>query len=437
MPQGLQDLLNDFAAVTLGYRLLAVALAIGLAYVLTAQLKPFFPNSRVLLGGRTHDGVLFPLIALILAELARLLLDRQGPTPLFRVVIPALMALLVIRIVARVMAQAFPASVWVRRVERTVSWLAWGGWVLWVTGLLPRFMESLEKLHWTYGNGTMSLRQLLDGLLSVGAVLVLTLWLSAVIESALLKNARGQRQLSGRKIAANTLRVLLLLVGFIVALSAVGIDLSSLAILGSALGVGIGFGLQKLASNYVSGFVILAERSVRIGDIVRVDGFQGKVTDINTRYTVINDGGREALVPNDTLISSRVENLTSSDERIALSTVIVVGSDSDPDQVSALLVQAATSCARVLSVPAPTAYLSSFAADGLEFTVSYSIGDVLNGQLSARGEVNTAILKALREHGIDIPSAQRVVHLQNWPVANPEEVASESRGQPASVAVSQ
>ena len=295
-------------------------------------------------------------------------------------------------------------------VERTVSWVAWLGWVLWITGFLPDLLEWMERVTWSFGKGTMSLRTLMDGLLSVSVVLVLTLWLSSVIETYLLKNSRDTRSLSGRKIAANSVRVLLLFVGFIVALSSVGIDLSSLTILGSAVGVGIGFGLQKLASNYVSGFVILAERSVRIGDVVRVDGFQGKVTDINTRYTVLNDGGREALVPNDTFISSRVENLTMADERITLSTVIVVESAADPEQTAELLVRAASSCPRVLAIPAPSAYLSNFTPDGLEFTVSYVIGDLQNGQLNARGAVNVAILRALRAAGIAVASAQRVVH---------------------------
>ena len=278
-----------------------------------------------------------PIAALALAEVARQWLDRNGPTPVFQMVIAALFALAVIRVIARVLAAAFPASAWVRVVERTVSWVAWLGWVLWITGFLPDLLEWMERVTWSFGKGTMSLRTLMDGLLSVSVVLVLTLWLSSVIETYLLKNSRDTRSLSGRKIAANSVRVLLLFVGFIVALSSVGIDLSSLTILGSAVGVGIGFGLQKLASNYVSGFVILAERSVRIGDVVRVDGFQGKVTDINTRYTVLNDGGREALVPNDTFISSRVENLTMADERITLSTVIVVESAADPEQTAELL----------------------------------------------------------------------------------------------------
>lgn len=433
MPERFHELLSELDSVTVWYRLLAVAAAIALAYALASRLRARFPGAKVMLGERTQDGVLFPVIALVLAELVRQVLDRDGPTPVFRIVMAALVALVAIRVVARVLAVAFPTAGWVRWVERTVSWVAWVGWVLWITGLLPDMLTAMEDVRWSFGKGTMSLRQLLDGLLSVSLVLVLTLWLSSVIEHRLLKNVAGQRDLSGRKIAANTVRVLLLFVGFIVALSSVGIDLSSLTILGSAVGVGIGFGLQKLASNYVSGFVILAERSVRIGDVVRVDGFQGKVTDINTRYTVINDGGREALVPNDTFISSRVENLTSSDERITLNTVIVVGGDSDPDLVARLLVKAAAACPRVLSTPPPTAYLSAFAADGLEFTLSYVIGDLLNGQLNARGEVNVAILRLLREHGVDIPYAQRVVHLESLqPLA--EALRAEAGAAPATSA---
>jgi hypothetical protein len=112
-----------------------------------------------------------------------------------------------------------------------------------------------------------------------------------------------------RKMAANALRALLLLVGLMFALSAAGIDLTALGVLGGALGVGIGLGLQKLAANYVSGFVILAERSMRIGDMVKVDGFEGRITDITTRYTVIRAlNGREAIVPNEMMITQRVEN---------------------------------------------------------------------------------------------------------------------------------
>src|SRR5206468_10571364 len=136
--------------------------------------------------------------------------------------------------------------------------------------------------------------------------------------------------LSLRKMAADIIRALLIFIGLIVALSAVGIDLTALSVLGGAVGVGLGFGLQKIAANYVSGFVILAERSLRIGDMVKVDGFEGRITDIRTRYTVIRSlGGREAIVPNELLITQRVENSSLADPRVLISSAVQVAYGTD------------------------------------------------------------------------------------------------------------
>ena len=158
------------------------------------------------------------------------------------------------------------------------------------------------------------------------------LWISAALERKVLRDTVSD--LSLRKVAAGTIRAGLLLVGFLLALTAVGVDLTALSVVGGALGVGIGFGLQKLAANYVSGFVILAERSLRIGDTVKVDGFEGVVADIKTRYTLIRAGdSRASIVPNEKLITERVENLSLGDPRMVLSTDVAVGYDSDVDLV--------------------------------------------------------------------------------------------------------
>ena len=178
-----------------------------------------------------------------------------------------------------------------------------------------------------------------------------------------------------------------------------------------AIGVGIGLGLQKLAANYVSGFVVLAERAIRIGDMVRVDGFEGQVSDIRARYTVIRaNNGRESIVPNEMMVTARVENLSLADRRVWQSTVVLVAYDSDVEQVQRLLRQAALSCPRVLREPAPSASLSSFATDGLEFTVGYWMAEPEAGQLGLRSEINLAILQALRASAIEIPYPQRVLH---------------------------
>jgi small-conductance mechanosensitive channel len=236
--------------------------------------------------------------------------------------------------------------------------------------------------------------------------------LSAVIERRLLFDAVAD--LSLRKVATNAIRVLLLIVGLLFALSALGVDLTALSVLGGALGVGLGFGLQKLASNYVSGFVILLERSLRIGDNVKIDGFEGRVIDIKTRYTMIRSiNGREAIVPNEKVITERVENLSLSDPKVLVVTNITVAYDSDVAQVQKILCDSAVCSERVLKEPAPAAHLALFAPDGLEFSLCFWISDPENGQLNIKSEVHIAILHAVRQAEIVIPFPQRVVRLQS------------------------
>ena len=186
----------------------------------------------------------------------------------------------------------------------------------------------MEQITLAFGKTHVSLRTMVEGLLSSGLMLVLTLWLSATIEHRVLRQA--VTDLSMRKVASNVLRAVLLLIGLLLALSAVGVDLTALSVLGGALGVGLGLGLQKLAANYVSGFVVLVERSVRIGDIIRVDGMEGTVTDIKTRYTLLRDAnGREAIIPNDMLITQRVDNFSLTQSAVALQCPFTLALDSD------------------------------------------------------------------------------------------------------------
>ncbi len=367
-------------------------------------------HTSVLFGRRVVDGLLFPLLWLSLAYVARVALTPWLPMTLFRIAIPALVALASIRMGVKVLQVAFNQTRWVRWVERTISWVAWIAVVLWISGLLPLVMEELDQIHWRVGSTRLSVRNIIEGGLTAGAVLILTLWVSSAIEARLLRSASGS-ELSLRKAISNALSALLMFVGLLLALSAVGIDLTALSVLGGAVGVGIGLGLQRLAANYVSGFVILAERSMRIGDNVRVDNFEGRITDINARYTVIRAvTGRESIVPNEMMVNNRVENLSLADTTLWQSTVVSVAYDSDVALVSRLLVEAALAQSRVLKDPGPSAALSAFGADGLEFTLGYWIADPENGQLNVRSAINIAILDALRSNKVGIPFPQRVIH---------------------------
>ena len=406
-----QAFLSPTVLVELAVLAVCVGLAWGLVALLQRGLRPGDPRS-ILFGVRIVDGALFPLVLLSLAYIARTLLHHWVALAAFKIAIPVLVALVVIRIGVKVLQVAYPDAAWVRPIERSISWMAWLGMVLWVTGLLPLVLDELDQIHWKVGGATLSVRTIIEGAVTAAAVLLIALWISAAIESRLLRSATGA-ELSLRKAVSNAVRALLVFVGLLVALSSVGIDLTALSVLGGAVGVGIGFGLQKLAANYVSGFVILAERSMRIGDNVKLDTFEGRITQINARYTVIRSpSGRESIVPNELLITQRVENLSLSDPRVWMSTVVSVAYESDVDQVAQLLTNAALVSPRVLRDPAPSAALSAFGADGLEFTVGFWIADPENGSLGLRSDINRAILSALRAHQIEIPYPQRVMHVQ-------------------------
>lgn len=400
-------LLKPAALTELGITLICL----GLAWLLVYRLKGRQERPRsVLFGRHVVDGVLFPVLALLLALGARRLLPLLGVAPaLFKLVIPVLVSLLVIRLTARVMRAALPDSPWIKLIERTVSWLAWAGSILWITGLLPMLLDEFDQLHWKIGNNQLSLRALIEGGLTAVFVLVLALWLSSVIEAKLLSGVKAD--LSMRKIAANLTRALLLFIGLLMALSAAGIDLTALGVLGGALGVGIGFGLQKLAANYVSGFVILAERSLRIGDMVLVDGFEGRISDIKTRYTVVRAlNGREAVIPNELLITQKVENCSLADTRVAVSTTLQVAYGTDLETLMPQLVAEVRKVPRVLAEPEPGVLLKGFGADGLDLHVSFWIEDPDKGQMGVRSEVNLALLRKLNALGVEIPFPQRVVH---------------------------
>jgi small-conductance mechanosensitive channel len=414
----LQDLLDWLATLGTTEALLEFSvfmLCLGTAFVVVRVLRgPRVVARSVWFGSRVFDGVLFPAMALGLALLARWLLQNTLPLTVFQFAVPVLWALLIIRLGVRVLQVAFPQSQLVRVFERSLSWVVWAGLVLWLTGLLPLLLHEMNSIQWTLGGISVSLRSIVEGALSALAVMLLMLWLSAAIEARLMAGALetgSSANLSVRKIAANAIRALLLLIGLLLAMSAAGIPLGALSVVGGAVGLGIGFGLQKLAANYVSGFVILAERSLRIGDMVKVDSFEGRITDINTRYTVVRAlNGRESIVPNEMMMTQRIENLSLSDPRVVLSTTVNVAYGTDMDMLMPRLRDAVAGVPRVLADPGPAVQLANFGADGLELIVSFWIGDPHNGQGGVKSDVNLALLRTLNAHGVAIPYPQRVVH---------------------------
>lgn len=360
---------------------------------------PARPGS-VLFGTRVYDGALFPWLFFGLALLARRLLLPELAPAVFRLALPLLLSLAVIRLGVRVLRAAFPQSQAVRLFEHRLSWAAWIGVVLWITGVLPIVLEELDQIGWKFGTARVSLRALLEGAFNAVVVVMLVVWASTAIENRLI---RGRTEnLSLRKMASNASRSLLIFVGLMLALSAAGIDLTALSVFGGAIGVGVGLGLQKLASNYISGFVILAERSLSIGDLVKVDGFEGRIVDINTRSTIIRAvNGRESIVPNELLVIQRVENASKADPSVMASATVTLPHGADFAALAPRLLAAVDAVPGVLEQPGKRSevQLSNLLADGLEVRVAYWIGEPAQAEARLRSEVNQAILRVLQDSG--------------------------------------
>ena len=404
----LQELLRDLQSPSVWMELGGLVLCLGLAWMMSWAIGRGAARDSILFGRRVLDGLFFPVLSLAFTYALKTSLIKLQHVPVLKMALPILVSLVVIRLIARVLTNVFPASNGARALERVVSWLAWGMAVLWITGLMVPVVDELESIRFSVGKTSVSLMHVFEvGMTSV-LVLVLSLWLSATIERRVLSHAMSD--LSMRKVASNTLRALLLMLGALFALSAVGVDLTALSVIGGALGVGIGFGLQKLAANYISGFVILIERSLRIGDYVRVEGFEGTVTDIKTRYTLIRaNNGSESVVPNELLITQRVENLSLENSRMLLNTQYWVGLESDAAQVGQLMVEAALKADRVLADPEPVALLSEVSPQGLRWTLNFWMDAPLTGQALVRSDVNLAVLQSLRQAGVALAAAPHEV----------------------------
>lgn len=362
-------------------------------------------------GQRGLKRIALPLAMLLLVLVARPLLAHWHHVNLLKLAIPLLTSLVLIRGVMFVVRQSFHSSApWLASFERTFALLAWSIVALHILGLLPDAIAALEEVTFTLGKEQLNLWLILQGLGAVLVTLFVALWLGGLLEARLM-SAQG---IDGnlRLVFSRLLRALLILVAVLIGLPLVGIDLTTLSVFGGALGVGLGLGLQRIAANYVSGFIILLDRSIRIGSLIDVVNVRGVVTRITTRYTVLRGmTGVEMIVPNEMLVSSVITNETFTDPKVRLATQVQVAYGSDLERAMAILVEAARAQPRVLTDPPPKAFVVAFADSGINLELGFWVADPEEGSLQTKSDIHLAIWKAFREAGIEIPFPQREVRM--------------------------
>jgi small-conductance mechanosensitive channel len=411
----LGDLWADVQGPDFVWQISALALCLGIAFLLARWWQGRHAEG----GGRFGDAssrLAFPLAGLLLVGLALPLLTPFFKVNLLKIALPLLGSMALVRGVVFVLRHAFPAATWLTAWERIIATVVWGWLALYITDLAPYVIEALEQVQFSVGKQKLDLWTILHGIVTVFLTVVFALWIAGLIEGRLLRleNLDSSLRIVGIRIA----KALLTLLAIMLSLSLVGIDMTALSVFTGALGVGLGFGLQKIASNYVSGFIILLDRSIRIGNIVQVGSDAGEVRQITTRYTVLKHaGGTEFIVPNETLISSTVQNQTYSDSQLRLATSIGVAYDSDLELASRLMVAAATAQERVLAEPPPRVFLTQFADSSINLELGFWIADPDAGKGNIVSDINFAIWRAFQAHGVVIPFPQREVRIVNTTAA--------------------
>jgi small-conductance mechanosensitive channel len=394
-----------------------VAVCLGIAWVVdrraTAARKAATDSLR--LNGSVAR-VVFPLTALVLALVATAAFRRYAGPPFFlAIAAPLLIALATIRMLVYGLRRMFKTESWLPTSERAIALAIFTLVVLYFLGLFPEIAGALDEVQIPLGKTRISLLSIGTAVLVVVFTLIVTLWISGLIEQRLTRATQFDANL--RVVFGKFVRAILLLVGVLISLQAIGFDLTLLSVFGGALGVGIGLGLQKLASNYIAGFTILIDRSIRLGDMVTVDGRYGAVSKVTSRYVVVRSlDGVEAIVPNETLVTTTVLNHSYSTRNVRLAVQVQISYDSDVDRALALMEDAGRSHERVLKMAdPPTAFLVSFGDNGIVLELGVWIADPEKGQLNLRSALNREILKAFGTNGIRLPFPQRDVRIVATP----------------------
>ncbi len=409
----LQSIGHEFTSVRLlsqiGLILLAAAIGTVAATLirrridlnaLTLGWPPFLQTAAKLLVANL--GTIIFVLTVVTMRAAMISLAFVTHPYLLGIAIALATAWVVIALVAGLIRNPF--------VYRLVAVSAWTIAALSILGLLAPTMAALDSIGFVIGG--LRVTPLL--VIKTSVLLMLTLWAATAASDFLDRRVRASADLtpSIQVLIGKLIRLLLITFAILIALSTVGIDFSALAFFSGAVGVGLGFGLQKIVSNLVSGIILLADKSIKPGDVITVGDNFGWVESMGARYTaIVTRDGREFLIPNEDFVTQRVINWSYSNDEVRLDVPFGVSYASDPHKVRALAVEAAKSVARVLVSPQPVCHLKAFGDSSLNFLLRFWIRDPVDGITNVSGQVLLALWDAFKREGVEIPYPVRDVRL--------------------------
>ena len=418
---------KDLLALLSVSQAVGVAIALAFAIVINRRVRKLISRlatnttnrvwQRLI---RTASSISLPIVWVLGLWIALFVLGTFGePTALIRLVASLINAFVVIRIASTLIPSAVFANIF--------AWFAWSVAALNALGLLDRFIRWMDSVRFAGGNIQISLWGIVQGLLVTGILLWGAVLLSKVIQSRLERSSALNPSM--RVLTIKILRIALFAFAVIFGMQAVGIDLTAFAVFSGALGLGVGLGMQRTVSNLVAGFTMLADRSIKPGDVIEIetgDGpTYGEVKSLGARYvSVLTRSGTETLIPNEILISNPVTNWSFSNRMVRRGLVVGVSYNTDVELAQKLCIQAALNCARVLKSEKPICLLKRFGDSSVDLEVRFWIGDPELGVANVESDVLLEVWKLFRANNIEIPFPQRDLHIRSGlPIASHPAVA--------------
>ena len=407
--------LDFLLSMTTLLQLSAILIALGLSLFTNQVIKNYVVDSTKNNWKMAIDGlvrIISPIIILIVLFLSKIYLDTFQSAPILHIAISLVIALIIIRLGVYFIRYIIKPRPWIRALENTIASLVWIIVALYLFGLLSPIRESLTQIQFSFGENNFSLFLALQVIFGSGIAVLFAVTIGQFIENRLMKV--DQLDMNARVMLNKILKITLYVVAVVVALSSIGLDLTFLSVFGGAFGVGLAFGMQKIASNYICGFIILLDKSIHIGDILMVGEHYGVVTLIRSRYTVLRKlDGIEVIIPNETLISENIINHTLTDRISRISVAVQIRYKSSVDKAFEIMLNTAKNESRVLNDPMPSVFLMKFADSGIDLMLSFYILDPEEGSWGLKSDVYREIWKEFQKHDIEIPYPYRTVEIIN------------------------
>ena len=418
------ELLEDLPKAVMLWQFAVIGASLATAWILSGMARSYVmshaPDSwKVGIGG--FNRVMFPLASLVFVYIGSYVLSQWQHVSLLVLTVNLLWAMVAIRLCIYGMRYIFTEGSWMRTMEHVISRVIWIVLALHLSGFWIQILNFLEDITFKVGKSHLNALIIIQAILTILFTLFVSLSLSRLIENKMMRAERVD--VNVRVVLSKLIRIALSIMAILIAMSAVGIDITLLSVFGGALGVGLGFGLQKVASNYVSGFAILLDDSVHIGDVVTVDGHYGVVSELRFRYMILRKlDGTEVVIPHEILMATAVINHSYTDRKGRITMPIQVSYDSDLDAAMAIVKGAANAHTRVLEAPVAEVQVKGFGENGIDLNLAFWIIDPEEGHASLQSDLYLEIWRQFKKHGIVVPYPQREVRMLTTSVVKNVEI---------------